>query len=145
MLTAVKNSVFQSLAIRNMGVYASVSGGYCQGFDNRYRGSGNISSKRLVTSPLFSTDARPPLGVGFLILWFLSAATANAQSQTDIYILAGQSNMVGVAPLAGEPTPQNQGRANDVHLDRRMAAGKRSIKRLRGLRRRSGRIARWPK
>ena len=40
----------------------------------------------------------------------LSILCENARAQTDIYILAGQSNMAGMAPLGGEPSPQNQGR-----------------------------------
>jgi hypothetical protein len=46
-------------------------------------------------------------GAIFIIGLALGLATS-VSAQTDIYILAGQSNMTGVAPLAGEPTPQNQ-------------------------------------
>jgi hypothetical protein len=44
-----------------------------------------------------------------LIIFLVFGVAAHAQ-ETDIYILAGQSNMVGVAPLAGEPKPQNPSR-----------------------------------
>jgi Carbohydrate esterase, sialic acid-specific acetylesterase len=40
-----------------------------------------------------------------VLLWATSA-----QAQMDIYIFAGQSNMVGQAPTRGEPQPQNAGR-----------------------------------
>ena len=71
--------------------------------------SHKISSKcELVAEclkPLFST------GVGAIFAIGLAIGLATPVfAQTDIYILAGQSNMTGVAPLAGEPTPQNQSR-----------------------------------
>src|SRR6267143_5392248 len=50
-----------------------------------------------------------------LATYLLLAVARQATAQTDIYILAGQSNMMGIAPLSGcEPTPQNQGAAHDV-------------------------------
>jgi hypothetical protein len=50
----------------------------------------------------FRTTARALILAAFFCLW-----AVKAHAQMDIYIFAGQSNMQGQAPLAGEPAPQH--------------------------------------
>jgi len=70
----------------------------------------DIKNARMHTIRRVDNPATFMLARVIALLLLLAGAAHAVFAQTDIYILAGQSNMMGMAPLSGEPTPQNQGR-----------------------------------